>query len=70
MGFAQSAIVIELLSLMPPLASIANLSAAIVAFFATWIGISEAHAIKGWRTAILALAAYGVLAIGIAVLGA
>jgi hypothetical protein len=70
MGFAQSAIVIELLSLIPPLASIANLSAAIVVFFATWIGVSEAHGLKGWRTAILALAAYGVISIGIAVLGA
>ncbi len=70
MGFAQSAIVIELLSLMPPLASIANLSAAIVVFFATWIGVSEAHGLIGWRTAILALAAYGVISIGIAVLGA
>jgi len=70
MGFAQSAIVIELLSLIPPLASIANLSATIVVFFATWIGISEAHKIKSWRAAILALAAYGVFSIGIAVLGA
>jgi hypothetical protein len=69
MGFAQSAIVIELLSLMPPLASIANLSAAIVVFFATWIGVSEAQGLKGWRTAILALAAFGVISIGIAVLG-
>jgi hypothetical protein len=55
---------------MPPLASIANLSAAIVVFFATWIGVSEAQGLKGWRTAILALAAYGVLSIGTAVLGA
>jgi len=70
MGFAQSAFVIELLSFIPPLASIANFSTVIVVFFATWIGISEAHGFKGWRAAVLALAAYGVLSIGIAVLGA
>jgi hypothetical protein len=70
MGIAQSAFIIELLSFIPPLASIAHFIAVIVAFFAMWIGISEAHGIKGWRTVILVLAAYGVLSIGIAVLGA
>ena len=70
MGFAQSAFVIELLSFIPPLASIAHFIAVTVAFFAIWIGASEAQGLKGWRTAILALAAYGVLSIGIAVLGA
>ncbi|MFC1922686.1 Yip1 family protein [Chloroflexota bacterium] len=69
MGFAQSAFVIELLSFLPPLASIANFIAVTVAFFAIWIGVSEAQGLRGWRTAILALAAYGVLSIGIAVLG-
>jgi hypothetical protein len=70
MGFAQSAFIIELLSFIQPLASLAHFIAVIVAFFAMWIGVSEAHGIKGWRTAILALAAYGVLSIGITVLGA
>jgi len=70
MGFAQSAFVIELLGFIPPLASIANFFAMTVAFFTIWIGASEAQGLRGWRTAILALAAYGVLAIGIAVLGA
>jgi hypothetical protein len=69
MGFAQSAFVIELLSFIPPLASIANFIAVIVVFFATWIGISEAHGLKGWRCLILALAAYGVFSVGIAILG-
>jgi uncharacterized membrane protein YvlD (DUF360 family) len=70
MGFAQSAFVIELLSFIPPLASIAHFIAVIVAFFAMWVGASEAQRLRGWRTAILALAAVGVLLIGIAVLGA
>ena len=70
LGFAQSAFIIELLSFIAPLASIAHFIAVIVAFFAMWVGISEAHGLKGWRTVILALAAYGVLSIGIAVLGA
>jgi hypothetical protein len=69
MGFAQSAFVIELLSFIPPLASIANFSAVIVVFFATWIGVSEAHGLKGWRSLILALAAYGVFSLGVAILG-
>jgi hypothetical protein len=70
LGFAQSAFIIELLSFIPPLASIAHFIAVTVAFFAMWVGISEAHELKGWRTAILALAAFGVLSMGIAVLGA
>jgi hypothetical protein len=69
LGFAQSAFIIELLSFIAPLASIAHFIAVTVAFFAMWVGISETHGLKGWRTAILALAAYGVLSIGIAVLG-
>ncbi len=70
MGFAQSAFVIELLSFIPPLASLSNFIAAIVAFFAMWVGVSEAQRLKGWRTGILALAAFGVLSLGIAILGA
>jgi uncharacterized membrane protein YvlD (DUF360 family) len=70
MGFAQSAFVIVLISFIPPLASLANFIAAIVAFFAMWVGVSEAQRLKGWRTGILALAAFGVLSLGIAILGA
>ncbi len=70
MGFAQSAFIIELLSFIPPLASIANFMAVIVVFFAMWIGVSEAHGLKGWRSLILALAAYGVFSLGVAILGA
>jgi len=69
MGFAQSAFVIELLSFIAPLASLAHFIAVMVAFFATWIGVSEAHGLKGWRSLILALAAYGVFSLGIAILG-
>jgi uncharacterized membrane protein YvlD (DUF360 family) len=70
MGFAQSAFVIELLSFIPPIASLANFIAAIVAFFAMWVGVSEAQRLKGWRTGILVLAAFGVLSLGIVILGA
>ena len=70
MGFAQSAFVIELLSFIPPLASLSNFIAAIVAFFAMWVGVSEAQRLKGWRTGILALAAFGIISIGITILGA
>jgi hypothetical protein len=69
MGFAQSAFIIELLSFIAPLASLAHFIAVMVAFFATWIGVSEAHGLKGWRSLILALAAYGVFSLGIAILG-
>ena len=49
--------------------TIANFIAVIVVFFATWIGVSEAHGLKGWRSIILALAAYGVFSLGVAILG-
>ena len=70
MGFAQSAFAIELLNFFPPLASFASFIAVTLVFLAMWVGSSEAQELKGWRTAILAFAAYGVLSIGIAVLGA
>jgi uncharacterized membrane protein YvlD (DUF360 family) len=54
-GFAQTAYLITLLALIEPLALIARIAAIAVAFLATWLGVSEAHRLKGWRTLLLPL---------------
>lgn len=55
-GFAQIGYLIELLALITPLASLARIAAFIVTFLATWIGATEAHKLKGWRTVLLPFA--------------
>jgi uncharacterized membrane protein YvlD (DUF360 family) len=63
MGFAHSAYFIGLLTLIPPLARLAHVLTALLAFFALWIGASEAHGIKGWRTVLLPVIALAALAV-------
>ncbi len=52
-GFAQTAWLLGLLALIPSIAPLARLITVVVAFFAVWIGASEAHETKGWRTILL-----------------
>jgi uncharacterized membrane protein YvlD (DUF360 family) len=59
-GFASSAYVIGLLAFIPALAPLARLLTALVAFFAIWIGTSEAHELRGWRSLLLPVA-YGTV---------
>jgi hypothetical protein len=62
-GFAQMGYFIELLTLIPPLALTARIAAIAVTFLGTWLGVSEAHRLRGLRTFLLPFAA---IAIGIA----
>ena len=62
-GFAQMGYFIELLTLIPPLALTARIAAIAVTFLGTWLGVSEAHRLRGWRTFLFPFAA---IAIGIA----
>lgn len=65
MGFASTARVIELLTLIPPLSLVARIAALLVQFLATWLGVSEAHRLRGWRTVALPLVAFLVGALSI-----
>ena len=67
-GFAQTAHVFDLLVLIPAAAPLARIATLVMSFFATWIGAVEAHALRGWRTIILPLAAVVLLIVGVVVL--
>jgi uncharacterized membrane protein YvlD (DUF360 family) len=64
-GFAQTAWLLGLLALIPPIAPLARLITVIVVFFSVWIGATEVHETKGWRTIlfpVLVLIAWVVVA--------
>ena len=54
-----------LLALIPPIAPLARGIALLVAFLAVWIGASEAHQTKGWRTVVFPVVAILVLVVAV-----
>ncbi len=54
-GFADSANFIFLLGVFPAIRPLTSLLALVVSLFATWLGVAEAHQLRGWRTLILPL---------------
>jgi hypothetical protein len=52
-GFTQSAHVLELLGFLPVIGPLARFIALLLVFFGIWIGVSIAHELSGWRTALL-----------------
>lgn len=61
-GFAHAAYVVEIFALLGPLALIARIAAFLLEFLATWLAVSEAHRLRGWRTLLLPFATFGVAA--------
>ena len=55
LGFAQSARIVLLVSIIPALAPLALFLSTILTFIATWMGAAAAHHTRGWRTIILPL---------------
>jgi hypothetical protein len=53
MGFAYGAYLIGLLAFIPVVGPLAKLIAAIISFLGVWIGTTQAHQLRGWRTLIL-----------------
>lgn len=73
-GLAQGAHVIALLILITPIAALGRIAAYFVVFLGTWIGVSEAHKLHGWRTLLLpvvffVLATFSALALDILLRG-
>lgn len=61
MGFAQVGWFMGVLTLIPPIAPLIRLVTLLLVFFGIWMGASEAHETKGWRTLLLPIAAIVVL---------
>lgn len=65
MGFAYTAKLLEFFALIEPLALIARVAAFLVQFLATWLAVSEAHKLRGWRTLVLPFLALGIAALSV-----
>jgi uncharacterized membrane protein YvlD (DUF360 family) len=68
MGFAQIGWFAGLLTLITPVAPVARLIAVLLVFFGAWIGASEAHQTRGWRTILLPVVALVVSVVAVLVL--
>jgi hypothetical protein len=64
MGFARSVFVLGLLAFFPVIAPLAGFLVLVLAFFAAWMGASQAHELRGWRSLLLPVLAVVVLFVG------
>lgn len=69
MGFAQVGGLLQLLVLLPVLAPIAWLASFALLFIGMWVGVNEAHHLRGWRVWIIPIAALVMLLLGVIVVG-
>ncbi len=56
-GFAQVGYILLLLAPIPALTALAQIGSFFVTFLATWLGVSQAHRLSGWRSFFLPLTA-------------
>jgi hypothetical protein len=69
-GFAQAVTVLELLGVVPGLATLAHTLTMIASFIAAWMAGVEAHDLRGWRTLLFPVMPLLVLVAGAFVLSA
>jgi uncharacterized membrane protein YvlD (DUF360 family) len=53
MGFVQGVHILDLLGFIQPFAGIVTVATTLLALIANWLGVSEAHRLRGWRTILL-----------------
>jgi uncharacterized membrane protein len=63
MGFAYADYLLVLLSVVPVIGQLARNLAFILSFLGVWIGVAQAHELRGWRTLVLPVLAVIVLAV-------
>jgi hypothetical protein len=64
MGFAASVFILSLLAFIPGIAPLAGFLVLVLVFFAAWMGASQAHNLRGWRSLLLPVLAVLVLFVG------
>jgi hypothetical protein len=64
LGFARVVTILEVLSLYPPIEAAVHVIVFVVSLLAIWMAAATAHQLKGWRTAVLPLAALAVFVLG------
>ena len=64
MGFAASVFLLSLLNFVPVIGPLAGFLVLVLAFFAAWMGASQAHELRGWRSPRLPVLAVIVIFVG------
>jgi hypothetical protein len=68
MGFAASVEVVNVLAFIPAVAPAVRLLALVWSFVAVWMGTSQVHGLKGWRSLVLPVVAVSLTFVAVAVL--
>ncbi|MCB0133209.1 MAG: hypothetical protein KDD78_20240, partial [Caldilineaceae bacterium] len=66
-AFAQSVNIVNLLALIPGMASVTQLLVLVLGFVATWMGGAVAHETRGWKTLLLPILSSVVLIAGVVI---
>jgi len=67
-GFGYGIYLLDLFSFIPAVTPVVRFIVSLLGFLTVWIGVATAHNLKGWRTLILPLIYFLVLAAGIVVI--
>lgn len=69
MGFAQGIFVLDLLAFIPPIAPLVRILVSALTFIATWLGVVEAHELRGWRAILVPVGMIVVVLLGLFIVG-
>jgi uncharacterized membrane protein YvlD (DUF360 family) len=67
-AFARSTFVLGILAVFAPIAPLVRVVVTIMVFVATWLGVAQAHGVRGWKTLLLPLVAVVLVFVVAAVL--
>jgi hypothetical protein len=65
MGFVHGVHILDLLGFIQPFAGIVTIATTLLALIANWLGVSEAHRLRGWRTILLPILYLLIFILGI-----
>lgn len=68
-GFAQGIFVLDILAFVPPIAPLVRILVSVLAFVATWLGVVEAHELRGWRAILVPVGMLVVIILGLFIIG-
>jgi len=69
MGFANAAYILDLMSFIPVIGPVIRVIVTLLALVALWMGVSEAHRLRGWRSLLIPVGAIILLVLSIIVIG-
>ena len=67
LGFTQITALLQLLRLIPGLDSVMAFVVNLLTLFVLWLGLSEAHQVRGWRTVLMPLVYLALLVAGVVI---